>query len=732
MFPGVLSLLRPNEGRRQRTSYAGLSTFLTTSATPAQGSVPIGIELRRLLDALTQSGRELQGVADSTLAGHLKGVLDGTAALSCRIAVVGQVKAGKSSFINALIQRTGLLPTHVNPWTAVATRLHFGTPGKPVSGSDFTFFTADEWDALGRKPSGVTGDALEDGFAEMKQRAELRLGEQFHHLLGKAHFYQSVQPGILQNYLCAGPPVEEVSRHVKPGRYADITKTANVYFPLPPLAVPAVLIDTPGTNDPTHLRHRITREIIEGADVYIVVITARQALASSDLGLLELLRELEKQRIIIFINRIDELNERAVDADLLVRHVKAQLDGVFPKDSIPVITGSAKWAGLATVDDVEQLRGEAQAPAMQAVAARAGLTLPPPEEHGSDLPALQECFRSTSGLNSVARLLSLFMLSGFVSNHAKGVARVLLSIAEISKANACRQFKTTARALRDLHGNPALSRSAAESANALAVEINTLLEAAGSNQVPNEELARAVSQGIGRLRAAVETDIASFAQRGAPASEDLKAPGAISDIWTFDIQPTVTEAESPAVTAERSSWLSSVKHATFGFLRKARADTSASQHVEREPSSARALSLTVPIMPAKDISMTSGGSWWGDGAAGKTMGSTPTPMPGQAAPQGAMSPGGNPPAPDAPTLAEMAEEVAKMGVTAIAPLPRLASRLHALQLSESRSVGAEKEFLANFLANHETAIHQACRALIAYEKVTLQVKGVFTPQAAGT
>jgi GTP-binding protein EngB required for normal cell division len=729
MFPGVLSLLRPNEGRRQRTSYAGLSAFLTTSATPAQGSAPIGIELRRLLDALTQSGRELQGVADATLAGHLKGVLDGTAALSCRIAVVGQVKAGKSSFINALIQRADLLPTHVNPWTAVATRLHFGTPGRPVSGSDFTFFTADEWDALGRKPSAGTGDALEDGFAEMKQRAELRLGEQFHHLLGKAHFYQSVQPGILQNYLCAGPPVEEISRNVKPGRYADITKTANVYFPLPPMAVPAVLIDTPGTNDPTHLRHRITREIIEGADVYIVVITARQALAGSDLSLLELLRELEKQRIIIFINRIDELNERAVDADVLVRHVKAQVENVFPKDSIPIITGSAKWAGLATLDDVEQLRREAQAPALRAVAAQAGVTLPSPDAHGSDLPALQDCFRSTSGLNSVGRLLSLFMLSGFVSNHARGVARVLLSIAEISKVNACRQLKAMARALRDLHGNPALSRSAAETANALAVEINTLLETVGSgNQAPNEELAHAVAQGIARLQAAVAADIASFAQRGARAPEEVNAPAAASDIWTFDIQPTVTEEEGPTVTAGRSSWLSSVKHATFGFLRKTRVDSSAPQHVERQPSSTRTLSLTVPIMPAKDIAMTSGGAWWADGAAGKTIGSEP----GQAAPQGAVPPVGNSSASEARTLAEMAEEVAKMGVTAIAPLPRLASRLHALQLSESRSVGAEKELLAKFLADYETAIYRACRALIAYEKVTLHVKGVFTPQTAGT
>jgi translation elongation factor EF-1alpha len=135
-----------------------------------------------------------------------------------------------------------------------------------------------------------------------------------------------VQPGILQNYLCAGPPVDEISREIKPGRYADITKSASIYFPLPPFAAPAIVVDTPGTNDPTHLRLRITREIIEGADIYIVVLTARQPLvANSDLGLLKLLRGLEKKRIIVFINRIDELQEKAGETDIVVEHVKDEL-----------------------------------------------------------------------------------------------------------------------------------------------------------------------------------------------------------------------------------------------------------------------------------------------------------------------------------------------------------------------------------------------------------------------
>src|SRR5262249_50276579 len=50
---------------------------------------------------------------------------------SCRIAVIGQIKAGKSTFINALARRPGLLPTDINPWTVVVTALHFRSAPTP-------------------------------------------------------------------------------------------------------------------------------------------------------------------------------------------------------------------------------------------------------------------------------------------------------------------------------------------------------------------------------------------------------------------------------------------------------------------------------------------------------------------------------------------------------------------------------------------------------------------------
>ncbi len=523
MDQDVLSLLRPNEARRRNASFAGLSSLLAGSTALPKPMEEIGGELHHLIDALAQSGRELHGISDATLAAHVKQALDHIAAISCRIAVVGQVKAGKSSFINALMQRGELLPTHVNPWTAVATKLHFGAPGKPVTGCDFTFFSEEEWAALGR--SEIDED---DGSAEMKSRAEVRLGEQFHHLLGRSHFYQSVQAGILENYLCAGPPVDEISRAIKPGRYADITKSANVYFPLPPLAVPAILIDTPGTNNSTHLRHRITREIIEGADIYIVVLTARQPLASSDIGLLKLLKVLEKKRIIVFINRVDELNERAGAVDLVVKHVKDELERVFQGASIPVIAGSAKWAGLATTEDAKLLHDEAQTPSFKAVAAQRALSVSSGGGQDDDLAHLQECFRTASGLSSITKLLSMFMLSGFVSNHAKGIANVLLSAADVSAATARQELHAIAGQLEDMQRKAAAADGTGiDGLNAYVAEIRKLLaQTDRCIDALKAESGLMVTDGIARLETALDSHIHRFAE---PQRQASTGTGAAKD-----------------------------------------------------------------------------------------------------------------------------------------------------------------------------------------------------------
>ena len=67
--------------------------------------------------------------------------LDG---LEPAITMIGQVKAGKTSLVNAMAGLPDLLPADVNPWTSVVTSLHLNpvssrppiTAGAPLASSD--------------------------------------------------------------------------------------------------------------------------------------------------------------------------------------------------------------------------------------------------------------------------------------------------------------------------------------------------------------------------------------------------------------------------------------------------------------------------------------------------------------------------------------------------------------------------------------------------------------------
>jgi signal recognition particle receptor subunit beta len=275
--------------------------------------------------------------------------------LACRIAVIGQVKAGKSSFVNALVGRPGFLPTDVNPWTTVVTRLHFNDASAPegVAGA-FRFFDRDEWKAIAegggrirelteRLVPGFTSDALSKYLDAMRRRAEQRLGKQFGKLLGTTHTFPALDRRILEQYVCAGASGATGG----PGQYADITKTADIYFKSNEFNFPAVLIDTPGTNDPFLVRDEITRRSLDGADFHIVVLTARQPLSTADVALFRILRGLHKDRIVVFVNRIDELATLPDDAQTVADLVNDGLRAEFPDIDIPIVIGSALWANAS-------------------------------------------------------------------------------------------------------------------------------------------------------------------------------------------------------------------------------------------------------------------------------------------------------------------------------------------------------------------------------------------------
>jgi signal recognition particle receptor subunit beta len=322
----------------------------------------IGVRLGKSSTDLRQCGEALAGLVEPAGQTLIREAISSLSSQVFRVVVVGQIKSGKSSFINALVQQPLLLPTDVTPWTTAITNLHFAKEAPDNYSAAFHFFSEDEWHDLaqGGGPIRELTERLVPGFDAtllgqhvdaLKSRAGARLGSEFEALLGRIHYFETLDRNLLLHYVCSGEFSSGDSSEL--GKYADITKRADLYLDAGPFAFPAIVTDTPGTNDPFLIRDEITRRSLNSADLFIVVLSARQPLSDSDLALMRLMHGLNKERIIAFVNRIDDFSDVSYDLAEVLIYVEKKLQAEFPGASIPVIAGSAAWANFAFNPDAE-------------------------------------------------------------------------------------------------------------------------------------------------------------------------------------------------------------------------------------------------------------------------------------------------------------------------------------------------------------------------------------------
>jgi GTP-binding protein EngB required for normal cell division len=437
---------------------------------------------------------------------------------SCRIAVIGQIKAGKSSLINALIRRPDLLPTDVNPSTAVITKLYFGAPAERNNTALFQFFTDEEWDRImagGRagtmiaeRHAALSAEQLAAPLEELRQRAEARLGPGYKSLLGKHHLFSSVTDGLLGRYVSAGDDdasgSNEENRH-----YSDITKDAEVYLEGQPLGYPSVIIDTPGVNDPFLVRDEITHGNLGEADIYLVVLTAQQPLSKSDLALLRMLKGLQKDRIIAVVNRIDLVDIRQGEAERLAAHVRASLKREFPHADIPVILASAQWGNIALGGDEDELdyalsSSFADYAAEMARSGEPGFEAPGPDWDAKRTgPALYKASGIPAIVSAIARLIG----HSVVAERLLPVASTLGAIAE----NTATSTRYGVKALQDEdEGGSWLKGKASENLEKLE---HLLSEAESTLALCEEDFNQMIRQEIGRLRRFMVYTVHNFAEQ---------------------------------------------------------------------------------------------------------------------------------------------------------------------------------------------------------------------------
>lgn len=255
----------------------------------------------------------LQALIDG-LQGNLKSVRE--EGRNLRIAVVGQMKAGKSSFLNAAIFERDLLPKADTPMTAALTKIVYA----PKARAEVVFYSADDWTDIEqraseypryyaeeernlmeeRQPQGASASPFAKMLAapprqptpeEVRQRipeaikSSVELVEKARQqcldvqaYFGKTHNLEEIDGAAnladaLQDY---------VGSH---GRFTAITKMSVLHVDDPRLEG-LEIIDTPGFNDPVVSRGQITRSYLGQCDVIFQLSNVGQFLTSSDMSVL--------------------------------------------------------------------------------------------------------------------------------------------------------------------------------------------------------------------------------------------------------------------------------------------------------------------------------------------------------------------------------------------------------------------------------------------------------------
>ncbi|WP_428927727.1 dynamin family protein [Marinibacterium sp. SX1] len=395
-------------------------------------------ELWSKLDALEDAVVRFSDRAPSFVEDPVEDVLGQIRSFEPSVSVIGQVKAGKSTLLNALIGQPDLLPSDVNPWTSVITGLHLNSRHRPANmRALFRFFDQEEWDRLvatgGRlgemaDRAGFEGEADEvrAQVTDMRRTTEERLGDEFDRLLGSSHAFPSLDKSTIDRYICYGDP-DDLADGATEGVYADITKSADLYVDLPEMPRGLCLRDTPGVNDTFMMREQITLNAISDSRVCVVVLSAHQALSTMDLALLRIICSVEAREVLIFVNRIDELADPGAERPRIEASIRATLGRLGIPDAVEIMFGSGYWAQTAQTDIA------AMAPASRAALASL---------HDGDTDDLDELRRralEASGIFDLHRAIAQRVVDGpgkAVLNDVRSQIKTIIEMSETVESAA--------------------------------------------------------------------------------------------------------------------------------------------------------------------------------------------------------------------------------------------------------------------------------------------------------
>lgn len=238
------------------------------------------------------------------------------------VSFTGQIKAGKSTLINALLFGDEIIPSDDTPHTAKITIIKYGKEPK----IEATFYNKEEW-------------------------KQLRSNQDFYEEFLKPDIEKAIGNGIYEDELIYATAkvqkesdLDNLKEYVaRDGKYTPFINLVTIYYPNEILKEITV-VDTPGTNDPNKQRDKVAKEWIHKTNANVYITYANQAMDKVDIDFIDnFLLSVPKEQKLTVINKIDSVNDTSgleeYIAELLSDEDLKRREVVSSRDSLILVSG---------------------------------------------------------------------------------------------------------------------------------------------------------------------------------------------------------------------------------------------------------------------------------------------------------------------------------------------------------------------------------------------------------
>lgn len=211
------------------------------------------------------------------------------------IGVIGQVKAGKSSFLNTLLfNGNKVLPSAATPKTATLTKIEYGETNQ----IQIEYYTGAEWDIL---ESNAEVDSKENEFEAAREIMKMVKEKG---IIPSDYIQRGTDTFVFDS---AEELMDKLNDYVgENGTYTALVKNVVIQLHREELQDISV-VDTPGLNDAIVSRTDRTRQFIELCDVVFFLSRASQFLDKNDMKLLtSQLPQKGVKKMIMVCSRFDD------------------------------------------------------------------------------------------------------------------------------------------------------------------------------------------------------------------------------------------------------------------------------------------------------------------------------------------------------------------------------------------------------------------------------------------